>query len=275
MNRKIYSSFLLVIVLLSAMGCKKWRENRDTLTSEDHTLAEASCNDILRNVLVLTSPVGQLLIGQDTCLSVQTGGSTFPQSITLNFGSGDCTGLFQDQTEGQIQIVLSDSFHHSGATAFITLQNYYSKGYGVTGTIRVENTGPNTNGNEQFEVVIEDIIITAEEDRVGEDFEIRWSSTYVHELIERNNATFMLDDLYQITGQASGINQEGRSFTATITEPLTKYLNCRWPGKGTTNVEPSDMRERDLEYGECRQDPCCDNIAVEIVRFTDQTVRMK
>nr|AIA13662.1 Unknown Function [uncultured bacterium] len=275
MSKKIFSVFLVALLLISAMGCKKWRNNRETLTSDDHTLAEASFNSILSHVVMATSPLGELLV--DSCFTIQKSGSSFPQTITVDFGSEDCPGLFGDEMKGRLVIVLGDSFNHTGAVAAVSIEDLYSKHYKVNGEFTIENLGVNSSGHPEYHLIVENGIITAEEDEAGEDYTISWNCEYHYELIERNNAQIMFDDLYQITGSASGTNQEGRNFTATISEPLTKYLNCRWPGAGTTTIAPDDLKERDLSYGDACEpnSTCCDNIAMEIVKWPDQTVRMK
>ncbi|MDZ4846657.1 MAG: hypothetical protein SH857_14040 [Chitinophagales bacterium] len=274
MTQKITSTFLVIILLFSAMGCKKWRDNRETLTSEDHTLAEACFNDIFRNVLTATSPVGELLT--DSCFTITKSGSTFPQTITIDFGSAGCEGLFGEDMQGRIVIVLSDSLNHTGAIAAVSLENFFSNLYNVQGSLNIENTGLNTEGLPEYHLEVEEGIITAEENKAGEDFSISWVGEYHHSMMMRDNPLFLLDDLYHITGSASGINQEGRAFTATITEDLQKYFNCRWPGSGVANIAPDDLDERELSYGECDvNSTCCDNIASELVKWPDQTVRMK
>lgn len=274
MPQKITSALLVILLLFSAMGCKKWRDNRETLTSENHTLAEACFNDVFRNVLTATSPVGELLV--DSCFTITKSGSIFPQTVTIDFGNTGCTGLFGEEMQGRIVIVLSDSMHHTGAIAAVSLENFYSNLYNVQGSLNIENIGMNTLGLPEYHMTVEEGIITAVENKAGADFMISWVCSYHHSMAERNNALLPLDDLYHISGNASGVNEENRAFTATIQGELQKYFNCRWPGSGETVIAPDDLKERDLSYGECEPNStCCDNIAHEQVKWPDQTVRMR
>lgn len=274
MTQKITSALLVVIMLFSAAGCKKWRDNRETLTSENHTLAEACFNDVFRNVLIATTPVGELLV--DSCFTLTKSGSSFPQTVTIDFGNSGCTGLFGEEMQGRIVIVLNDSLHHTGAVAAVSLEDFYSNLYAVQGVITIENMGTNSAGLPEFHFTVEEGIITSEENKTGEDFTITWVCEYHQSLVERSHAQLAFDDLFHISGNASGVNQEGRAFTAAIKDELQKYLNCRWPGSGEATIAPQDLKERDLSYGECEPGAtCCDNIAQEQVKWPDQTVRMK
>lgn len=274
MTQKITSILLVLILLFSAMGCKKWRDNRETLTSEDHTLAEACFNDIFRNVLTAASPLGELLT--DSCFTITKSGSTFPQTITIDFGNAGCEGLFGAEMQGRIVIVLSDSLNHTGAIAAVSLENFYSNLYNVQGSLNIENMGLNDEGLPEYHVEVEEGIITAEENKAGEDFSITWVCEYHHSMMMVGNPLFLFDDLYHISGNASGVNQEGRAYTATINGELQKYFNCRWPGSGEATIAPDDLDERALSFGECdANSTCCDNIAFELVKWPDQTVRMK
>jgi hypothetical protein len=172
-------------------------------------------------------------------------------------------------------IVLNDSMHRTGATAALTSENLYSNNYLVEGEVTITNTGLNSSGYPTYDVVVDNGVITAQEDRSGENFTTSWTCQYHYELVERNGLV-MIDDLYSITGNASGVNREGRDFTAEIKDPLLKYFNCRWPGGGVTKISPEDLKERDLDYGNCEPNSnCCDNEAIEDVRWTNQTVEMK
>lgn len=266
----------IVVVLLSGFvlgsGCQKWKDNRETLTSENHTLAEASFNNVINHLIIAASPGGALLT--DSCFTITTSGSGFPKTMTVVFGS-NCTDLLGFAIHGSITASLTDSINHENAVMTATPQDLYIKGYKVEGTATVTNRGNNASGHQTYQMKVTDGILTATQAEAGEEFVIHWECDYQYVIIEKNNEAVLLDDLYQITGNASGTNQEGRSYTAEIIEPLKKYADCRWPGSGKTKIAPSDLDERNLNYGECMPSSCCDYEASEEVRWNDPTVRMK
>ena len=65
------------------------------------------------------------------------------------------------------------------------------------------------------------------------------------------------DDVYSITGTASGTSFDGTQFSSNITNPLIFALNCRWVEKGTIEFIPSDKITRTIDFG----NGDCDNDA--------------
>lgn len=263
---------ILPALVIMGSGCEKWRNNREPLTSEDHTLAEACFNNIFSHVIIAASAGGDLLTG--TCFSFAAG-SGFPQTFTVDFGSKGCTDLLGFAIYGKIHVTLSDSIQSSNAVLTAIPEGLYSNRHMIEGTVTITNTGAGSSGNQKFHMTVSDGVITAQEAEAGEDYTVTWECDYHLELLERNNEAILLDDLYRITGAASGINREGRNFTAEITEPLNKFVNCRWPGTGKAKIAPDELKERHLNYGDCIEANCCDNVAKEEVRWVDKTVRMK
>ncbi len=272
---KLRTLFLWVLLcsLLFSSSCKKWRNNREPLTSEDHTLAEASFNEVFRHLLIIASPGGGLLTG--SCFSYTGSGSSFPDTVTVNFGSDSCTGLFEFSIYGKATVVFSDSINRVNAVMTATPLNLYIENYKVEGSITISNAGLNASGYQEYNLKVTDGMITAEKEKIGEDYTIAWECNYYFELLDDNGSSLQLDDLHRITGTASGLNEEDRSFAAEIIEPLQKYVDCRWPGSGKTKISPSDLDERDLNYGDCNLSNCCDNVASEDVKWPDKAVRMK
>lgn len=272
MKLRIFSLLLIASLLIAGSGCRKWKNNREPLSSEDHTLAEASFNNILSHLILASSPFGELLA--DTCFTITSSGSSFPKTITVDFAE-NCISLLGADIHGRISIELPDSMNHENTVMTASPQNLYINGYKTDGAVTVTNTGINASGNQTYRMAVTSGIITAEQEKIGEEFSITWVCDYQYELIEENNEVISFDDLYRITGNASGVNQEDRSYTAEITEPLNKYVNCRWPGSGITKISPDGLDTRDLNYGACDPSNCCDNEAAEEVKWPDKTVRMK
>ena len=57
------------------------------------------------------------------------------------------------------------------------------------------------------------------------------------------------DDVYSITGTASGTGFDGTAFTSNITNPLIVALNCHWIEKGTIVFTPSGKLPRTIDFG--------------------------
>ena len=57
------------------------------------------------------------------------------------------------------------------------------------------------------------------------------------------------DDVYLILGNASRTSASGNTFTANITSPLKRALNCRWFEGETFEFAPSGKPTRTVDFG--------------------------
>lgn len=78
------------------------------------------------------------------------------------------------------------------------------------------------------------------------------------------------DDIITITGNSSGKNRLGRTFTTNITSPLYKYSNCKYISSGTLDLTPDGLKTRTVDFGTAGS---CDDDATFTVN--GQTVSFK
>ena len=85
----------------------------------------------------------------------------------------------------------------------------------------------------------------------------------------QNTPNIEADDIISITGNASGVNREGRAFTTSITTPLIKYSNCKMICAGTVDLTPEGFKTRTVDFGS----GACDDDATYTVN--GQTISFK
>ena len=83
------------------------------------------------------------------------------------------------------------------------------------------------------------------------------------------NTDFESDDVYEITGNSSGVNREGRAFTTNITNPLVKKSNCKYISSGSLDLTPDGFKTRTVDFGS----GTCDDDATYTVN--GQTISFK
>jgi hypothetical protein len=177
--------------------------------------------------------------------------NSFPKTIVIDFGNG-CTSVDGVSRAGKINITLSDSVHHPGATAVMTFNNYSTVGYKVEGTITWTNTStPNgvswtrqiTNG------------------KVTEPLSGYYWTTEgtknVTQTAGANTPLNLLDDVYSVTGSHTVTNPAGKTRTVTILEALEKKTTCHNVSKGKMKIQ-AQTHFAVLDYG----DGTCDNVAI-------------
>jgi hypothetical protein len=106
-------------------------------------------------------------------------------------------------------------------------------------------------------VEVKDAIIT----EPAKQWAIEWKSSRVREWIEGESTRFNpFDDMYLITGTASGKNRDKKAFSITITKPL----KIQWCGnpifrvlvtEGTLEIVPETKINQLIDYG----DGSCNN----------------
>lgn len=256
------------IILFTASSCQKRKDNRSTVSTEDMSIAEAGFGD-LRTVIENAAKEEEMegnrgssiILGSCATLTMTPAwpDSTFPKTLTVDFGSTNCADGYGNKRRGVVTAVFTGFYRDASTQITITPQNYYVNDYKVEGTKIVTNNGKNSSGNSSFNVEVKNGKITSPTGDVT-----TWESTQTREWVVGENTTFLtdgipgiLDDEYDITGTASGTNRAGKKYTVTVTSPLRAAVACRWIKKGKLEVQPEGLRLREVNFG----DGNCDNKA--------------
>lgn len=301
--KKSTISFILAFILLGGMvlttfSCKKARLNRETTTDEDNSLAESTFDDIdktasevavkeegvkskmdpketppdytfgascatishtdANGVILATSVNGVLTFFDSTIFT-----APFPRLITIDFGTG-CTGDDGRTRKGKIKISLTGKFWVVGTVITHTLENYYVNDHHVEGTRTVTHTD-----TEIWQIVVSGAKITDPDGKT-----VTWESTRTRTRVTDGGTDFnIFDDVYSITGSATGTNRDGRNFTVNITTPL-QLQACSWIAeitKGVVEIQPEDLKLRTIDFG----DGTCDNEGTVTVGNKTKTFKLR
>lgn len=269
-----YIAFSLLGISTLLFACERENRDRDTATAEDHALADRLYSDLYSVAEEAVEQgegsgkrTGHTYHTSCASITIDPAGEpdVWPKNITLDFGTG-CTGKDGRTRSGMVHIKVTGPYREPGTEITTTLENYAVDGYRVSGSKVVKNEGRNSNENLHFSIVVEDGSITTPENE-----QISWSSARQREWIAGEETNILsggqaglLDDVYLITGESSGVNRENRAFTVRITEALKVKLDCRWVVQGEISIEPDELEARTLRFG----DGNCDNDAVlEVGKF--------
>ncbi|OQP64855.1 hypothetical protein A3860_19060 [Niastella vici] len=279
---------LLVTVLVTTLvlwACKKQddasgtadREEFASVSSESDAAAEVVFDDVFNNVMGVSSEVaiggtgvfgrvdvssssnGNRIDGVDsiTCYVVTTKqlstSTRFPLQITIDFGSG-CIGKDGRTRKGRIIVLYTGHLGTSGNSATASFDGFYLDNIKVEGTYKLTNTG--TTGQKSYTIQI----INAKLSNSNGDY-IQWSSEKTITQIEGGATPLLaLDDVYNITGGASGAVSAGNKYfqwSTVITAALRKKFGCRWITLGTLSLKKGNDAVAVLDYGP----GTCDNKA--------------
>jgi hypothetical protein len=255
-------TFLAAITVLIAsitfISCRKSQRDSDTETqsTSDQALAEFIFNDVYKQVFIANNYDTTL-----TSLACDTSyftpafpDSTFPKTLTIRFDTvNGCTGSDGITRKGTITAVITGFMYDSLSMATISFNKYYVNGNKVTGTKIITYKGHNSNGNPYYTVSVSNAsVILSNGDLIS------WKSSRTREWIAGDTTSVMSDDVYLITGTASGTGINGNTFTVTTNTALRVEIGCKYPTSGIITLQPANLLPRTIDFGT----GTCDDAAV-------------
>lgn len=247
----LLASTLFLGVFFTA--CQKDREtinSEQILAAEDQTAANDLYEDVDEQVDQAIETRGG---GTDDCptVTLDPADGSYPRTMTIDFGTTGCTGPDGRVRKGQILVTLTDTLTNTGAVRTATFVNFFVDDAQLEGTRTLTNLSPNANGYLTFSRTVVDGKITFPNGDVTS-----WEADHFITLVEGGDTNAVLDNVWEITGGATGVNRHGKAFTTEIVSPLVRKRSCRWVVSGTKTLT-IDGKELTIDYG----DGSCDRFA--------------
>jgi hypothetical protein len=273
MKKIVVLSLLFFVSLLMILNsCNKKKElDIETQSVVDNALCEQSflaiqpvVNDkgINENGLkkIATCETFSLIVGDTTDISPRDG--TFdngPVTFQIDFGAGGCTGDDGVTRTGKINISTLKKWKKYGNLVSVDLVGYKANGITFSG---------------QVKITLLDSVTISTEIVNGNCTNGNWSIDYagtktMKQIAGFNTRNIAADDVFSITGNSSGKNRNGRTFTTSISQELIKKSNCKWITSGVLNLTPDGFVTRTINYG----NGTCDDDATFTVN--GQTITFK
>lgn len=261
---------IIIIALLMGLSIYSCRKNRfkDNITSAtDNSIAENVFSDVFKQVNNAAKQKEDELYNEDLDKTVLNNCPTititpfdtisWPKYIVIDFGNANCTGNDGRSHRGIINAQITGRYRDSGTIVNVSFSNYYIDEHNVTGNKSVTNEGRNSNNNLYYTIIVNNAVITKPDGNT-----IQWNSTREREWIEGETTIYNpYDDVYMITGGATGINSNNQNYTMTISEALNVKIGCPWVRSGVLNISMDDIPEINVDYG----NGACDASATAII----------
>lgn len=242
---RIPNSLLLIAALaIPFTACRKDKDDDldlDYTSANDNAKADDAFSDIMSQVDKAVTDNGL----RDLCDATVTFDTTStPRTITLDFGTVNCTAPNGRLRRGRILVAYTGRYRDQGTVITITPENYYVNNNLVLGTKTVTNMGPDANGNLYFTVVVNGSLTAGDGS---------WTATHTaartRTWVAGSNTPDWSDDVYLITGGGSGVNRNGVAYTVSITNALRVAMNCAFITQGTVQITPTGRPARTIDYG--------------------------
>lgn len=244
---------LITLLLLSATlivsGCKKDKDedlDTETQSSSDNFLVESNVNDELKEVdaAATNSQLGKA----GPVITIDSTSS--PKKMTIDYGTSTLCADGKIRS-GKINVTWTGRYRETGTVITIVPENFFQNGNKVEGTKTIENKGRNTAGNLYYTVTVTNAKVTKADAKVR-----TWNATRNREWIAGESTAAWNDDVYLLTGNASGVNANGLNYSSNITTALRVDLSCQYRiTTGVVELIPQGKRTRTVDYG----NGVCDN----------------
>lgn len=274
---------LFSIVAINFSSCKKGEVDSDTQAAEDNAIAEQSFGQVGSSVISVGikeegvkkkgDPVmGLSLEGDSLCATVtvtdslgnlldSTNINSFPKKVELDFGTG-CPDLDGRIRKGKIRAEFTNRWTAAGASVTINFVNYYVDDINYQGIIQLTN-----NGNYTYTTIIDNGKVTGTSPAFTIEYECNQTT---HWLSGFATPALAKDDIYEISGNASGVNRGGQSYTTVILTPLKKEMSCKWIVSGQVELIPEGKATRSVNFGE----GTCDSKATVVINGKAKEVNL-
>jgi len=202
-------------------------EDLNARTSEDLAQGQDMLEDLEAEVDLMLETRGS----DQNCATVTVvpDNGSYPRIVTIDYGPDGCTGPNGRLRKGQIVINVSDTLRNPGATRSVSLVDFSIDGAAVEGSKTLTNLStddtPAYGREASFNITFPD----------GSTAE--WTTSQTYRIVEGSETPTRLDDVLQVEGSFSGSNRDNATFSALITEPLTKRKFCRFIERGVIEID--------------------------------------
>jgi hypothetical protein len=263
---KSVKSIILVtsaLAILASCVKKQKEKDDDTSSASENFLATGIANDMgnISDEAGRTQNISSFKTTGETALMTSCATLSFDtmnnaKTVTVDFGNSNCTCNDGRSRRGKLVITYSGKYRDSLTTIAISPVAYFVNDNGVSGSKTIKNLGHNSAGHLLYD--INESLTIAKADGSGN---ISFTAHRQREWTAGEGTLVWVDDVYSITGTASGTNANGRSFTSVITKPLIRKMEigCRRHFvSGVLEHTPAQKATRSLDFG----NGTCDNQAV-------------
>jgi hypothetical protein len=243
-------------------------EEQATTYSDESAQTEASFDDVEDVSMiaageegVASAPNGRFLptfeelhlrIGLCATITVTPNDSTYPKTVTIDFGDG-CLCADGKFRKGAIILNLTGPIRRSGSVLTITFRDFYLNRAHIEGTKIVSNLSE--NGNIKFTVQVVGGKVTFP---IGRGY--KYEGMKYAKQIEGGSTNIVRDDVYSIEGRSKTEFNSGLTIVLNTESPLIKKVVCPWISDGTLKIKIND-RILFLDYG-APNNGDCDNKAL-------------
>jgi hypothetical protein len=266
---------LFTLSLVFVASCKKDRDDlNDTTVASDNEQSESFSNDVMNiadnaaksgSAGMRTSSPEEVYEAMSQCATITHDTVSNPKLLTIDFGSVNCLCADGRNRRGKIIVTYTGRYFETGSVKTMNFDNFYRNDNKLEGTRTITNNGLDGQGRMNWTINALNMKVTKSNGKVH-----TWNSVRTRTILAGNDTKTWTDDVYEITGNASGVNANGINYTANITKALRRALSCRWIDSGTIEITPEGKATRTVDFGNGN----CDDQATVSVRKRTRNITL-
>jgi len=269
---KLLPASMLALLILAGTSCK------NTNNDDDNNLPDADFTVEISKAEAISNEIGTTVdfAFEDDKMKGSTGGFPYsncatltfdltstPKKLTIDFGETNCLCYDNRYRRGKIFVEYTGEYTQEGSFRQVTSENFYINDNEVIINKTITTEGYNASNHLVFSINETGTIHWVDETTYT------WASERQREWIEGEGTLNITDDVYLITGNASGSNSNGDSFTKVVTSALKYKISCTNIVSGVVSITMNNALNILVNFGEGE----CDRIAiVTILGYTFEII---
>ena len=259
-------SHIILITILIPVGfsCKKGSVETDynpSLTvANNQVIAERAYSQVFNIFYMVVSDSVLKVDGNDTVFGAYCTYEEVPEiKYTIDYLSYYNVCPDGKRRKGVINVILNKDFSETGAIANLSFSDYTVDSLRLEGDNMITNSGISAGMSQMYEHTIPSATLTFI-NYIGER-PYHWESQKTFIYAEgKGTPNDFSDDVFNISGQASGTSINGVAFISTIDEPLGNYFDCRWIRNGKTllSIPGQEINSGYIDY--IGEDTCTNQV---------------
>lgn len=264
MKFKSFHILLSVLLIFSAGSCKKGsietNYNPNLEVANNQVIAERAYSDVFNIFFMVVSDSVLKADGSDTVFGAFCTYTDTPNiQYVIDFLPYYTLCPDGKIRKGVITVNLNKDFSETGAIATLTFSDYTIDHLWLKGDNMISNTGMTMNMQPTYMHQVPSATLSLLDSLSSQNF--YWSSEkmFIHTEGIGTPDDFN-DDVFEITGEASGTATNGAAFSATIGEALGDHFNCRWIRTGITNLNIPGLEVKTGYIDYIGEDTCTNQV---------------
>lgn len=174
----------------------------------------------------------------------------YPNTLTIDYGPTGVTGPHGHVRKGKLIIDFSASILAPGAVRTLRHDDFSIDNVSIEGQVNLTNQGFNQSGQMVWIRVVLDRVLTFPSGKSSS-----WTASQILTLEQGIQTPIRTDDVWSITGSASGTNREGKTISLNTLQSLVFPGSCRWIVGGILSITVNgDAFTLDYGDGSCNND---------------------